>query len=472
MDMRWLELRGRTWYCVKDAPRHLRPTLGKRLLRSLQTRDVNVARARRHAILADFQRTIAAAERDHGPANASPAYEAGMAWRGIFAALERGDPGQIKAFAAGGGRIEWQANGEPVQLDDHTAARDNAESLLSDQVDRFGEQHGHAAAQTLIGLARGTATPLQHHVDAWLAEGGPKGPTNARTQGQYRSDLAGLGAWMTRAGIAPTIEAVTKAVAGRYVTEGLIGAGVNRLTANRKISTASSYWTWLGKRTAIEANPWRGQSLAKGAANRSGEQRKRAFTEAEAATLLAGGADDELADAMRVAALTGMRLEEIYRLTVVDCADGWFRIRVAKTQAGTRRVPIHSALVPVVARRVAAKEAGAFLFPEPGEAKPGRERSMAASKRFGHYRKRLGVDATVEGQRQSAIDFHSWRRRFVSMARDAGVDRATVAAVVGHEAGNVTDDVYRSGPAVALMRACVEAVTLPDSPPQAAVAGP
>ena len=38
---------------------------------------------------------------------------------------------------------------------------------------------------------------------------------------------------------------------------------------------------------------------------------------------------------------------------------------------------------------------------------------------------------------------------------------ATVAAVVGHEAGNITDDTYSGGPSMALRRACVEAVRLP-----------
>lgn len=113
MDGAW----GAHLVLCQGCPRHPRTALGKRLLRSLHTRDLHVARARRHVVLADFQHTIAAAERDYGPAEASPAYQAGMTWRGIFAALECGDPGQIKAFAAGG-RVEWEANGEPVQLND------------------------------------------------------------------------------------------------------------------------------------------------------------------------------------------------------------------------------------------------------------------------------------------------------------------------------------------------------------------
>lgn len=104
------------------------------------------------------------------------------------------------------------------------------------------------------------------------------------------------------------------------------------------------------KRGHAESTPWAGQSLAK--AGLAGEVvGKRPFTTAEALKLLQGPADGELADAMRVAALSGMRIEEIYRLTVADCGGGWFTLRQAKTKAGVRRVPIHSGLADIIARR-------------------------------------------------------------------------------------------------------------------------
>jgi integrase len=72
-------------------------------------------------------------------------------------------------------------------------------------------------------------------------------------------------------------------------------------------------------------------------------------SDAEIAPLLDGPSDPELADAIRIAALSGMRIEEIYRLTVANCRDGWFDVKTSKTRAGIRRVPIHSALVEIVA---------------------------------------------------------------------------------------------------------------------------
>jgi integrase len=86
---------------------------------------------------------------------------------------------------------------------------------------------------------------------------------------------------------------------------------------------------------------------------------------------------------------------------------------------------------------------------------------MALSKRFGRYRQTLCVHETADGARHSRVDFHSWRRWFITTARNAGVDRAVVAAVVGHEVGNLTDDTYSGGPGEKLLRACVEAVRLP-----------
>jgi hypothetical protein len=43
----------------------------------------------------------------------------------------------------------------------------------------------------------------------------------------------------------------------------------------------------------------------------------------------------------------------------------------------------------------------------------------------------------------------------------AGFDRAIVAAIVGQEVGNITDDLYSGGPSDGRKRECVEAVKLP-----------
>ncbi len=312
-----------------------------------------------------------------------------------------------------------------------------------------------------IPIAQGTATPLLTYVDRWVGEGGTKGPLRPRTVQQYRSDLEGFATWLATERLPVTLEAVTKSVAGRYASW-FLEHGADRKTANRKMSALSAYWRWLVRRTDRESNPWVGQSLSK--ARQPGDERsKRPMTDDELLLLLRGPAVGEMADVIRLASLSGLRLEEVYRLRVADCRGGWFTVRIGKSNAAVRRVPTHADLQAIVARRVSGKPPAAYLIDEAGgDPKPGRERSMPASKRFGTYRRSLGVDEVRAGGRSSRVDFHSLRRWFVTTARNSGIDLATVQAVVGHEAGNITDDVYSGGPSEALLRACVEAVRLPE----------
>jgi integrase len=461
-DTRWLEQRSQCWYVVRDVPRPLRAILGKkRLIKSLETRDRTVAMARRHVALVEFERIFATARTQSTP---NVAIMAGMIWRGTFEGIRRGDPAFISGPPGAVVRVERDSgDGAAHQITAQDAAAEDASAAFGVEIDRVRETEGDTAAETLANIGHGRLSPLLHYVDSWLAEGGSRGVVKPRTEKQYRTDLDGLAAWLQAEGIPGTIEAVTKAVAGRYVTEGFLGKGANRVTANRKISAASAYWRWLLKRTeTAPSNPWEGQSLPKVAtADDDTDRGKRPFTAQEAATLLGGDPGDELADLMRVAALSGMRIEEVYRLTVADCAGGWFNIRRSKSRAGRRRVPTHSALAAIVASRCADKKPTAFLFPEAGIVPEGRERSMAVSKRFGYYRKRLGIDEHPNGQRQSAVDFHSWRRWFITQARGGAHDQALVAAIVGHKVGNLTDDTYSGGPSDDRKRACVESVKLP-----------
>jgi integrase len=427
-DTRWLKQQGRAWYAVQETPRDILATVGKRrLIKSLGTRDVHVAIARRHAALAEFQRVF---ERARKPQAADALLEAAQGWRETLDLYETGAiNGSLSA----------------------------ALEVLADEADAIRRERGPEAAASFVGIARGTATPLLHHVDGWLREGGVRGPLTAVTAEQYRTALAEFATWAKAVGVS-TVEGVTKAIAGRFVTEAFVTAGVHYLTANKKITGLSAYWRWMRKRVGITGEPWAGQSLVKANRRTGGERPKRPFTENEVAALMSGNADAELADTMRVAALTGMRISEMYRLTVADCADGWFNVRQSKTEAGVRRVPIHSDLAAIVARRRDGKAPDALLFHEAVRALP--THTMAVSQRFIRYRKRVGVHDGDEGARGSRVDFHSFRRWFITRARNAGIDRAVVAAVVGHETGNVTDDVYSRVGDDAL-KACVQAVRLP-----------
>jgi integrase len=83
---------------------------------------------------------------------------------------------------------------------------------------------------------------------------------------------------------------------------------------------------------------------------------KREFTDDELCRLLypTQPCDRLLQEFMLIAALSGMRINEIANIKVQDVAlkDRTVLIPTAKTKAGVRRVPIHSLVLDIFTRRV------------------------------------------------------------------------------------------------------------------------
>ncbi|WP_298223740.1 DUF6538 domain-containing protein, partial [Acidocella sp.] len=307
-DTRWLELRHKTWYAVLEVPRPLRSAMGKkRLKQSLKTHSLPVAQARRHAVLADFQKQIAAASGGHA---SNDLIQEGLAYRDQFDRIRRGDSALITQLSANGS--PWEYNNPFDQTPPQQAAIEWVDLRLHDRVDAMRTAGQHDEAGILASVAQGKATPLDTYMEAWLAEGGARGPVTARTAIKYRAIFDDLTEWLARERLPCLLEAVTKDIVGRWVTS-LLSSGVHSRTINAKVSAMSSYWRWLMKRTSIRQNPWANQAIAQ--YQKPGvEKPKRAYTAAELTTLLNGKPSPELHDAIRIAALSGMRLDEIYRL--------------------------------------------------------------------------------------------------------------------------------------------------------------
>lgn len=450
-DMRWLEQRRQTWYAVLYVPTPVQPVLGKKLRKSLGTRDLMEAHRKRFGVLAEFRKQIEDAARGAPAGSAMDDLTAtAIRLREDHERMKRGEP------VPGSG---WdEAEGPEAFHRDH----------ITDWAEQAGKRHGAEAGSTLRRLALGEATPLMLHVPDWLHEGGVKGPFEPGTKVQHERTLAELVGWMKQAKLAPTVEAVDRRAAGRFVTECLARSGRQGKTIARIVSSCRSYWTYLLRKGIApgDKNPWDNQAPHKGSLKGVSEDTERAFDEAEMRRLLAGPADAELGDLMRVAALSGMRIEEICLLKVRDCAEAVFNIRKSKTKAGIRKVPIHPALAAIVASRSKGKDPKAYLFHEAGPLKAGHKRSAAVSKRFGHYRQRDGVSVheAAEGKRRSLVNFHSFRRWFITEATRAGQPLRLVEQLVGHQPQGMTMGVYFGGDLPEQLRACVEAVTLPSGP--------
>jgi integrase len=305
---------------------------------------------------------------------------------------------------------------------------------------------------------------LDAYVDKWLGEGSLSGaPLKARTKFERKRTVQKLAAWLQREKLAPTIEAVTRRIAGRYVSDELIPSGKDPVTLGKSVRSLATYWAWLQRRGYLSdeaRNPWTGQAPKKVATDANSIDAERPFTDAEVARLLAPSPRATLADFIRVAALTGMRREEIGRLKVADCTGGVFIVREGKTDAAARRVPIHADLTALVERRMRNKAPGAFLFHELKSKTT--ERTDPIGKAFTWYRRKLGVQ---EGTgRRSLVNFHSFRRWFITAAVNARPEAAhIVSLVVGHKEGRkgMTLGRYWGGADDAALRAVVESVRLP-----------
>ena len=125
---------------------------------------------------------------------------------------------------------------------------------------------------------------------------------------------------------------------------------------------------------------------------------------------------------------------------------GMFRFKRAKKEKRAREVPIHSKLKAIVKRRCEGMKPEDFLFPDLPDATALRPRSASTSQAFTRYRRVLGIDETPPGKRTSNVDFHSFRRWFITQAEQAGQHPHIIEAVVGHRRQGESMGRYSQGP--------------------------
>ncbi len=187
---------------------------------------------------------------------------------------------------------------------------------------------------------------------------------------------------------------------------------------------------------------------------------RRDPTDAELITLWNGPASPNVAAVIRIGLLTGARLEEIGRLQVRDIENDEIVIRSGKTRSAARRIPIHRALISLVASLTADKLPEDYLLD--GLRFVQGRRTHGLSQRFTEYRKSLGVGINPNGNREDDVVFHSLRHWFITQAYNSGCIEVHIQAVVGHAPSkNVTVRAYYHKPTPENRRAVVDAIRLP-----------
>ncbi len=428
-DRTHLELHRRKWRVRVAVPKELKATIGKpHIVVALGTESLSEAARLKHSVIARIRQSFEEA-RSGASATTLDIIDEALTWK------EQG----VIDLATG------ERNDELTEM----LLVERAEQLESSE---------------FLDMARGDATPLLPLVSRWLDERVSMKP---RQKHDYRREVT---KYLNEV---PTLEQASRKRVGEYVSTNFIQKGIHPRTTNKAISCLSSFWRWLIKRGHAVENPWLGQ----GVNDRDLEVaqiKKRPFEDTEVKKLVKGTAEGTmLGDAIRIAALSGMRVSEIAKLRVKDVVGatgknpGCFNVIDAKTKAGNRKVPVHSALKGVLKARLKSKSPDDLLFHELPAIKPGSavEPGQAITKHFGRLRVKLGVDEKTEGARQSNVDFHSFRRWFITKAEMAGQPPHVISAVVGHERQGITLGVYSGGPSEEQMREVVEAVKLPADKP-------
>lgn len=460
-DRRYLEWHGQQYRVQMKVPEQLRTLLGRaRLVEPLHTDSLAVANEKKWPIVARFKGIITDAEK--ALAENDPLIAEALRIR--LHTIPRLDDDERPLSPNPAAMEDWLEAVDEPDAGERYAAEMRAEELEASV--------GYKRAKEFYDIATRAITPLGEHVETFIVYRAyrQKSGTDLRRVIRWLSD------WLSSEGLPQTIEAVNRRAAGRFIDGPLVERrGAKK--AGAYLSFLKSYWEWLVERGHCRESPWAGQKVrSRKQTSRPAERDdgKRPYTDDELMRLLQGSASQLLADAIRIAALSGMRVEEICQLRVSHCVDDHFAIVAGKTDNARREVPIHRDLRQLIARRCDDKEPNEFLLEELPEPPPSRDtRSDPLSKRFTRYRRKCGVDERPNEKAKSNIDFHSFRRWFLSKARE-GLGRPncpytvwTIVDVVGHDDRGVQDALkltmshYPGKDSDDAMRAVVEAVRLP-----------
>ena len=222
------------------------------------------------------------------------------------------------------------------------------------------------------------------------------------------------------------------------------------LTKKQHLFAGNAFWKWANKYDLHFKEAYRNTTSPflnhDFLINKKGkrDEGRKAFSPEDIKKLYTNALEHKnthLKDLICIATYTGCRIEEICQLHIeksiikegnIQC----FSIEDAKSPAGIRKIPIHTALLPTV-ERLKKQSPNGMLVPSKSKNKYG-ILSDLFSKAFGRFKLELGYDKSYV--------FHSIRKTVITQLQRAGVDGITIASIVGHETGTITFDIYSEGP--------------------------
>ena len=235
--------------------------------------------------------------------------------------------------------------------------------------------------------------------------------------------------------------------------------GVSYKTAKTYLSTYRTFWRYLGRKKLIPRSvaPFTDVLEAPVRSSNGNKQLKRGHFEPEDYKRLLKAAqgygredNDHLADLIRLAAHTGCRIDELCGLdlknVILSHSVPHFIIEDAKTEAGNRKVPIHSNIKQLVSRLMDNSKDG-YLLSGLSYNKYG-SRSNAIGKRFGRLKASLDYGPDLV--------FHSFRRGVATQFENNKVPEVIAARILGHEFPTMSFGTYSGGADLKTLSEAVE----------------
>ncbi|BAE51959.1 tyrosine-type recombinase/integrase [Paramagnetospirillum magneticum] len=412
----YLVKRRRKWWARHDLPEDLKAYFGaSRLQEGLDTEDRKVAE-KRAAIL-------------------------WVQWQNEMEKARKGSVDHIEQDAQFWRRRLLDAGSEAEKELIHDLIADEAErkfhapairaGVKDDRDPRFDDLAAAEEAQRFFDVATGRAVKLDEHLDEWLATLN----NEAKSKDMKKSSIRKFAEEF------PLVADVKRKDVQRWVNR-QVEAGKAVATIRRSLSELRGYWVYLTALEVVSENdlPFERLNLPKPSKRDAVLKERRHFEPADVVKLVNAAeerGDTQLADLIRLGMWTGARLEELCALRVDRVGDGFFSVEDAKTPAGWRKVPIHSKLAPTMARllEVSQKAKDEYVLAGLSLNKYG-DRSNAIGKRFGRLKTDLGFG--------EAHVFHSIRHTVAHQFKNARVEEAIAADILGHEHERITFGTYAS----------------------------
>ncbi|WP_173979925.1 hypothetical protein, partial [Magnetospirillum sp. UT-4] len=231
---------------------------------------------------------------------------------------------------------------------------------IEPHAERIEAAAGLRAAKEWYSVATGEGTPLSKVYERFLAE-----YANSRSV-SYRNNLrTAYNEFSTSiSGDNRPIHTIGRMEVGDFLNVFLRDKDNGLATIRKKASQLAQIWTWARGRGYLDRkadNPWEEQAPSKKDVEADTSRNRRIYTPEEARKLLAEvPAGTALGDVIRVALLTGVRLEEVASLdaATVDPTMQAYTIPEGKTKNAVRFIPLVGMAWDVIKARLDTHKAG------------------------------------------------------------------------------------------------------------------